>query len=264
MSLPMEFSFDGAAVRVVLVGGEPWWVAADVCSALAIANSRDALGRLDDDEKGVVTADTLGGVQQLNLINESGLYSLIFKSRKAEAKRFKKWVTAEVLPSIRKHGAYVMPAAEPEQDNVPMAAHVAADEIVSAGRVFRALYATGRSMGMARRLAATRANQAAERATGVDLAAELGATKWLDGPDLPEPQRKQYELQQEIRAHLVANGWPQGFSSQQLIEALALVNDKATQTAVGHCLGLLGYKRTRLGTAGRPYAYMLNTLPATA
>lgn len=62
----------------------------------------------------------------------------------------------------------------------------------------------------------------------------------------------------------MANGWPQGFSSQQLIEALALVNDKATQTAVGYCLGLLGYKRTRLGTAGRPYAYVLNTLPATA
>jgi prophage antirepressor-like protein len=264
MSLPIEFSFDGAAVRVVLVDGEPWWVAADVCGALAIANPRDALSRLDDDEKGVGLTDTLGGSQHLSIINESGLYSLILRSRKAEAKRFKKWVTAEVLPSIRKHGAYMMPAAEPEADVVPMASHVAADEIVSAGRVFRALYTTGRSMGMARRLAATRANQAAERATGIDLAAELGATQWLDGPDLPEPQRRQYELQQRIRAHLVANSWPQGFSSQQVIEALGLINDRGTQMAVGSCLGLLGYKRTRLSTAGRPYAYMLNTLPATA
>jgi len=264
MSLPMEFSFDGAAVRLVLVDGEPWWIAADVAQSLEYRMASDMVRSLDDDEKGTHIVRTLRGDQELLIINESGLYSAILRSRKASAKRFKKWVTAEVLPSIRKHGAYVMPAAEPEQDSVPMAAHVAADEIVSAGRVFRALYATGRSMGMARRLAATRANQAAERATGVDLAAELGATKWLDGPDLPEPQRKQYELQQHIRAHLVANGWPQGFSSQQLIEALALVNDKATQTAVGHCLGLLGYKRTRLGTVGRPYAYVLSTLPATA
>lgn len=271
MSLPMEFSFDGAAVRVVLVEGEPWWVAADVASALEYSEASAMTRHLDEDEAGLSIVQTpscnqhgdFGTVgQQMLVINESGLYSAILRSRKQSAKRFKKWVTAEVLPSIRKHGAYVMPAAEPEQDSVPMAAHVAADEIVSAGRVFRALYATGRSMGMARRLAATRANQAAERATGVDLAAELGATRWLDGPDLPEPQRKQYELQQQIRAHLVANGWPQGFSSQQLIEALALVNDKATQTAVGHCLGLLGYKRTRLSSAGRPYAYVLATVPA--
>jgi len=198
------------------------------------------------------------------LINESGLYSLILRSRKMEAKRFKKWVTAEVLPSIRKHGAYVMPVAEfePETERVPMAAHVEADQIVSAGRVFRALYTTGRAMGMARRLAATRANQAAERATGVDLAAELGASQWLDGPDLPEPQRRQYELQQRIRAHLVANNWSQGFSNQQLIEALGLVNDRATQMAVGHCLALLGYKRARLSSPGRPWVYVLNTLPA--
>ncbi|WP_339079622.1 Bro-N domain-containing protein [Pseudomonas sp. TMP9] len=264
MSLPMEFSFDGAAVRVVLVDGEPWWVAADVCGALAITNARDALSRLDDDEKGVALTDTLGGNQQLSIVNESGLYSLIFKSRKAEAKRFKKWVTAEVLPSIRKHGTYVMPAVEFEQPPAPLASHVEADEIVSAGRVFRALYTTGRAMGMARRLAATRANQAATRTTGIDLAAELGASQWLDGPDLPEPQRKQYELQQRIRAHLVANNWPQGFSGQQLIQALALINDRGTQMAVGTALQLLGYKRVRLSTGCRPYVYELTTLPAIA
>ena len=264
MSLPIEFSFDGTAVRVVLVDGEPWWVATDVAQSLEYRIAGDMTRILDEDEKGTQIVRTLGGEQEMLIINESGLYSAILRSRKQSAKRFKKWVTAEVLPSIRKHGAYMMPAAEPEQAVVPMASHVAADEIVSAGRVFRALYTTGRSMGMARRLAATRANQAAERATGIDLAAELGATQWLDGPDLPEPQRRQYELQQRIRAHLVANGWPQGFSSQQVIEALGLINDRGTQMAVGSCLGLLGYKRTRLSTAGRPYAYVLNTLPATA
>ncbi|WP_347505159.1 BRO-N domain-containing protein [Pseudomonas anguilliseptica] len=262
MGLPMEFSFDGAAVRVVLVEGEPWWVATDVAQALEYRDAGNMVRILDEDEKGTHNVSTLGGEQEMLVINESGLYSAILRSRKASAKRFKKWVTAEVLPSIRRHGTYLMPSAEVEQLSAPLAAHVEADEIVSAGRVFRALYATGRSMGMARRLAATRANQAAERATGIDLAAELGASQWLDGPDLPEPQRKQYELQQRIRAHLVANGWPQGFSSQQVIEALALVNDRGTQTAVGHCLGLLGYKRQRMSSDGRPYVYVLCTLPA--
>lgn len=264
MSLPMEFSFDGAAVRVVLVDGEPWWVAADLSTALEYGVASAMTRYLDEDEKGVSIVHTLGGEQEMLIINESGLYSVILRSRKASAKRFKKWVTAEVLPSIRRHGSYVMPAVEHESPPAPLASHVEADEIVSAGRVFRALYTTGRAMGMARRLAATRANQAATRTTGIDLAAELGASQWLDGPDLPEAQRKQYELQQRIREHLVANNWPQGFSGQQLIQALALINDKATQTAVGAALQLLGYKRVRLTTGTRPYVYELTTLPAVA
>lgn len=264
MSLPIEFCFDGAAVRVVLVDGEPWWVAGDVAQALAYGEAKDLTRNLDEDEKGRQIVPTLGGDQEMLVINESGLYSAILRSRKQSAKRFKKWVTAEVLPSIRRHGSYVMPAVEHELPPAPVASHVEADEIVSAGRVFRALYTTGRAMGMARRLAATRANQAAARTTGIDLAAELGASQWLDGPDLPEPQRKQYELQQRIRAHLVANNWPQGFSSQQLIQALALINDRGTQTAVGSALQLLGYKRVRLSTDGRPYAYMLTALPSVA
>lgn len=91
--------------------GEPWFVAKDVCVALGIEKYRDALGRLDDDEKGCpVTVDTLGGPQKMSAVNESGLYNLIFQSRKPEAKKFRKWVTSEVLPSIRKTGSYVAPA----------------------------------------------------------------------------------------------------------------------------------------------------------
>ena len=157
---------------------------------------------------------------------------------------------------------------QPDTEPAPRAPRVEAEEVVAAGRVFRSLYTVGRSMGMPRRLAATRANQAAERTTGVDLAAELDASPWLDGPDLPAPQRKAYELQQRIRAHLVANDWPQGFSVQQVIEALQLVNDRGTQTSVGSCLRLLGYKRVRLSPTGaggaRPYVYQLVTLPALA
>lgn len=97
-------------IRAVLnENGEPLFVAADVCRALDIANNRDAMGRLDDDEKGVVSTDTPGGVQQMACVTEAGLYSLVLGSRKQEAKRFKRWVTHEVIPSIRKHGAYMTP-----------------------------------------------------------------------------------------------------------------------------------------------------------
>ena len=103
----IPFGFESFAIRVIPDElGNPWFVAADVCDALTIGNNRDAISRLDDDEKGVVTTDTLGGPQELAVINESGLYSLILTSRKPEAKKLKKWVTSEVLPAIRKTGRY--------------------------------------------------------------------------------------------------------------------------------------------------------------
>lgn len=104
--LPQGFTFEGNQVRVTTREGEPWFVLADVCHVLEIDNRSDAARRLDDDEKGVDTVDTLGGSQKMLLVNESGLYSLILTSRKEAAKRFKKWVTAEVLPAIRKTGSY--------------------------------------------------------------------------------------------------------------------------------------------------------------
>ena len=86
---------------------EIWFVAVDVCRALDIQNSRDVVAKqLDDDEKGVATIYTLGGAQQMNIVSEPGLYRLIFMSRKPEAKKFKRWVTHEVLPAIRKYGYY--------------------------------------------------------------------------------------------------------------------------------------------------------------
>lgn len=102
----IPFDFDGNAVRAIMQDDEPWFVAKDVCSCLDISNHNDALSRLDEDEKGVGNTDTLGGRQQVLIVSESGLYSLIFRSRKEEARRFRKWVTAEVLPSLRKHGCY--------------------------------------------------------------------------------------------------------------------------------------------------------------
>ncbi|MGY0790972.1 phage antirepressor KilAC domain-containing protein [Azospirillum argentinense] len=106
MSNITPFDFEGLAVRVMERAGEPWFVLADVCRVLEVGNPSDAARRLDDDEKGVDTVDTPGGPQNITVINESGLYSLILTSRKPAAKRFKKWVTAEVLPTIRKTGGY--------------------------------------------------------------------------------------------------------------------------------------------------------------
>lgn len=114
VSVPAVFSFEvNRTLRVVEIDGDPWFVAADVCAALGISRTDDGVGRLDDDEKGTGSIRTPGGSQQMTIINESGLYSLILGSRKPEAKRFKKWVTAEVLPSLRKTGRYETQNAQP-------------------------------------------------------------------------------------------------------------------------------------------------------
>jgi prophage antirepressor-like protein len=97
-------------IRTVTIDGEPWFVGKDVAEVLGYSNSRDALAkRVDEEDKGVAKCDTLGGMQDLTIINESGLYSLIFSSKLPNAKKFKHWVTSEVLPSIRKTGQYQMP-----------------------------------------------------------------------------------------------------------------------------------------------------------
>lgn len=88
----------------VLIDGEPWLVAKDVCEVLGLADTNRALAGLDDDEKGTHIMSTLGGNQQVSIINEAGLYSLTIRSRKPEAKLFKRWITHEALPTIRKTG----------------------------------------------------------------------------------------------------------------------------------------------------------------
>jgi prophage antirepressor-like protein len=116
---PIVFSFATSDLRVILIDDQPWFVAADVCRALGIQNTSDAMRTLDDDE---TTLDTIegrtptGGIIRtpVRLVNEAGLYGLIFKSRKPEAKTFKRWVTHEVLPAIRKTGGYQQPARSTE------------------------------------------------------------------------------------------------------------------------------------------------------
>lgn len=104
--------FNDQPVRILDNNGEPWFVARDVCKVLEISKYRDALSRLDEDERGSVKLDTLGGTQEMSIINEAGLYSLILRSHKPQAKTFKRWITHEVIPGIRKNGAYLHPGTD--------------------------------------------------------------------------------------------------------------------------------------------------------
>ena len=102
--IPFRYA-EARELRTVTIDGEPWFVANDVTAILNIGNTSQALSYLDDDERGVITNDTLGGPQLVSIVSESGLYSLVLRSRKAEAKPFKRWVTHDVIPSIRKTGS---------------------------------------------------------------------------------------------------------------------------------------------------------------
>ena len=108
MSMLTEFQFGEQEIRVVVdeTTNEPLWVAKDICEVLQYKNVAGTLSKLDDDEKGIQNLYTPGGEQKMMCVNESGLYTLILRSNKPEAKKFKKWVTAEVLPTIRKTGSY--------------------------------------------------------------------------------------------------------------------------------------------------------------
>lgn len=103
------FEHQNSKVRTVDMDGEAWFVLKDVCAVLGISNNRMAADRLDDDEKGVSLIDTLGGKQEMVIVNESGLYHVILRSDKPEAAPFRRWVTNDVLPAIRKTGSYNAP-----------------------------------------------------------------------------------------------------------------------------------------------------------
>lgn len=115
------------SVRTVTIDNEPWFVGKDVASALGYSNSRDAISKhVHEDDKGVAKCDTPSGAQNMTVVNESGLYALIFGSKLESAKRFKHWVTSEVLPSIRKTGGYQM--------NIPQGKELLALAVIEANK----------------------------------------------------------------------------------------------------------------------------------
>ena len=148
------FTFEGNVVRTQAdITGNPWWVAKDVCDVLGIKNNRDAIAKLDDDQKASVLLDG----SEFGTINESGLYTLILRSNKESAKKFRRWVTSEVLPTIRKTGQFsigvnekarIYPTAEP---------------------VFKALTSVAEMFGLEKNQALLYANKATRRETGVDF-----------------------------------------------------------------------------------------------
>ena len=130
MDIQLFNSAEFGELRAINRDGEPWFVAKDVCDALGLGNSRQALSRLDEDEKGVISNDTLGGVQEMASVNEPGLYTLVLSSRKPEARAFKRWVTHEVIPAIRRTGGYMEAKAnETPEETMARAVLIAQDAI---------------------------------------------------------------------------------------------------------------------------------------
>ncbi|ANN86192.1 putative anti-repressor protein [Enterobacter phage Tyrion] len=131
------FKFESSTpVRMFNIDGNPWFAASDVCKALGLTNSRMSLKALDDDEKGVSSTYTVKGSQTVNVINESGLYTLILRCRDAVTPgtipyRFRKWVTGEVLPQIRRTGSYIKNTL-PQEDRIKMVADQVANATASA------------------------------------------------------------------------------------------------------------------------------------
>lgn len=114
MSNLSVFEFESNQVRVILIDGEPWFVAKDLCAVLDLEQVSRAVSRLDEDEKGVTIVNTPGGNQEMVMVSESGMYSLVLTSRKDEAKIFKRWLTNKVLPQIRKTGMYAPAMSQSE------------------------------------------------------------------------------------------------------------------------------------------------------
>lgn len=113
MSALLKFNFEETPIRIIWVGDDPWWVASDLAQALGYQQAAFMTRLLDDDEKGLQIVQTLGGPQEMTVISEGGMYNAAWTSRKPRAIRFRKWVTREVLPALRKHGYYEMPGGDP-------------------------------------------------------------------------------------------------------------------------------------------------------
>ena len=125
------FKYNGKEVRTIQKDGEPWWVLKDVCEVLGLSSPHKVFERLDDDEKGRNQIPTLGGEQEMTVVNESGLYNVILRSDKPEAKPFRKWVTSEVLPSIRKNGGYIANQENLTPEQIVANALIVAQNIIS-------------------------------------------------------------------------------------------------------------------------------------
>ena len=180
----ISYSFDEQPVRVVVIAGEPWFVATDLAKALGYTHTPHMVRQLDEDEKGVHILDTLRGPQELSIISESGMYAAIFKSRREEAQRFRKWVTADVLPELRKTGRYVLH----DQDPAPQ---------VSSDFDPPKLLAGVSVVREARRLFGTRAARNIWAQLGLPISI-VDSAPTVDGDPLAEPLKEWLEGRSEV------------------------------------------------------------------
>lgn len=163
MSNIIPFDFEGSSIRLVDLEGSPWFVAMEVAAVLDYSDAEAMTRKLDDDEK--QNLQIVGfGPRGVTVISESGLYSAILSSRKPEAAKFKKWVTAEVLPSIRKTGSYTAPKAAPSPVRLAY----------DAAKAFPPLFRVARLLGCDKNAAAISANQMVRKLTDVNLLEGLG------------------------------------------------------------------------------------------
>lgn len=172
MNQLMTFDYEENTVRVIQDElGDPWWVAKDVCDILEHSNHRVAVDMLEDDEKGVRKVYSLGGDQEMIVISESGLYTLIIRSNKPEARPFRRWVTHEVLPAIRKQGLYDM-GLEKEMDDIAMttaAIPVTVARLSEAAQGIKAAMIIARAFGFREDQARSMANEMVKELTGIDV-----------------------------------------------------------------------------------------------
>ncbi|MDL2226560.1 hypothetical protein LJB86_02755 [Deltaproteobacteria bacterium OttesenSCG-928-M10] len=191
----IPFAFGDNLVRIIRdENGDPWWVAKDVCAILELSDVSMSLRNLEDDEKGTSIICTPGGPQEMLVVNEPGLYSLIFRSRKPEAREFRRWVTHEVLPAIRCTGRYIHPAAEaPER---------LALDFDSLPEDVRRLKPRTRERCMHLALQSARLSGVSSQEDQLDLFIDF--CRLLGSPGLGEPARRHEEIDAYIDQRLVA------------------------------------------------------------
>lgn len=210
----IPFDFEDRAVRVIMIDDEPWFVAADLCAVLSLPNVSQAVSRLDDDEATLISNESGGNI---NIVSESGMYSLVLGSRKPEARRFKKWITSQLLPTLRRTGRYILHDAPPRP-------------LVSA------------DIDPPRIMAAVALTNAARRLYGIATARRVWAQCGLPVAIADATA----ELEDDPFAASIA-AWAtgrSGFSIEECAEGIGVADlDLATRLRIGRLLRALGFRR---------------------
>lgn len=225
---------DFGCIRVEVIDGEPWFIAKDVCVALGIAKYRDAVSRLDPDERGSVLVDTLGGAQETSTVSEPGFYKLVMRSRKPEAKAFQRWVTHEVLPSIRRTGGYMAARADETPEEVMARALRIADDTMRRQKERIAALAEENAEMRPKALFA----DAVAASDGTCLVGELAKMMAQNGVDIG--QNRLFAWMRE-EGYLGKSGCNYNKPTQRSV-AMGIL--KVKETAVHHADGHVTLKRT--------------------